>query len=154
MAYHKNGTTVDGVRCEIMSHPRPGGSFHVAFEREFAGIEAIEKINWARPVWDGEISLVPVGYGFTVERIDYDHQLKLYNVQLKVQEQYWGDVTGYQAEIEALGQSLAVSQQERDEALDREEQARQETAGAREALESSVQALEAAYREGGNASEN
>lgn len=110
MALYRNETTANGLRCEVF-RPGPGGDYHVVFEREFAGIEQIEAIDWTRPSWGGDVSQIPAGYGFEVSAIDYDHRLQTYTVRLRVQSQYLGDVTGYQAEIRRLEEDLAATEE-------------------------------------------
>lgn len=77
------------------------------FERENATLEQIEEIDWERPEVKAIAptagkNVLPEGYGFEVERIDYESGTKSYRVRLKVARQYLGDVTGYQEEIEEL----------------------------------------------------
>lgn len=138
MALYRNETTANGLRCEVF-RPGPGGDYHVVFEREFAGIEQIEAIDWTRPEWGGDVSQIPAGYGFEVSAIDYDHRLQTYTVRLRVQSQYLGDVTGYQAEIRRLEEDLETAQAE--------------TEAARQELQTNAAELETAYTEGVNASD-
>lgn len=105
MSYYKNDMTVDGLKCSAF-RSGPGGDYVVTFEREFATIEQIEAINWARPTLGGK-GVLPDGYGFDVLNIAYKANSRSYEVTVRARQQYWGDVTGYQAEIDKLQEQLA-----------------------------------------------
>lgn len=92
---------IDGVPCSMLIRSQVNGEYVAYFERPGASIEQIEAINWRRPTLSGPCGL-PRGYGFDVKDIDYSMGTKTYHVTLKVREQYLGDVTGYQAQIDAL----------------------------------------------------
>lgn len=152
MSLYRNETTIDGLRCGV-SRIGPGGDYHVIFEREFAGIEQIETINWSHPTLGGDLSVLPVGYGFQVVGIDYAHKLQTYTVRLRVQKQYLGDVTGYQAEIAELNRSLETAQAETGAARQQAAEAQEAAQAARNELESGTAELADAYVEGVNASD-
>ena len=105
MSYYKNDATIDGLKCCVHCGG-PGCDHVVIFEREFASIEQIEGINWAQPALGGECTL-PAGYGFDVVRVDYRANTRSYEVTVRAKQQYWGDVTGYRAEIGKLQEQLA-----------------------------------------------
>lgn len=109
---------IDGVPCGlIMRDPAANGKYRVVFERERTSIEQIEAINWAAPsieAKEGKVCLLPEGYGFEMVRITYDSNVRSYTVELKTAQQYLGDVTGYQAQVEELTAGLAAKQREAD----------------------------------------
>ena len=92
---------LDGATWDLIVRGGANGDYRAYFSRDHASIEQIEAINWQRPVLSGPCEL-PAGYGFDVSRIDYAMGTKTYIVSLRVREQYLGDVTGYQAQIDAL----------------------------------------------------
>ena len=106
---------IDGVGAGPISRSfAVNGQYTVIFEREYASLEQIEGINWAKPTLqyvgphkaeDG----LPEGYGFEVVKIDYTSGTKHYTVTLKTASQYLGDVTGYQEQIAEL-QSTVTEQ--------------------------------------------
>lgn len=179
MYYGKNWK-IDGVIAGHISRSAYNGHYTVAFERGYASLEEIEAINWAKPeivrlgaregAWE-----LPVGYGFEVVGIDYEHGTKTYNVKLKVAEQYLGDVTGYQSQITELQdtvteQAATIQSQQTDieskeaaiqaqtATISQQECTIQEQAAAIEELKESSSAaleadLDAAYEEGVNSIE-
>ena len=50
-------------------------------------------------------------------KITYDSVVKSYTVEVKTARQYLGDVTGYQAQVEALSNTLAAREQQVEELL-------------------------------------
>lgn len=104
---------IDGVPAgPIHRHYPNNGHYSIIFEREYAFLEQIEKINWAKPTLrniSGRTNEpgLPGGYGFEVVRIEYDSGCKTYKVTLKTASQYLGDVTGYQAQITELEAAAA-----------------------------------------------
>ncbi len=101
MSFYGNKVKIDGISCGLISRGMNNGEYRAIFEREFASLEQIEAINWRRPKLSGPCEL-PQGYGFDVKDIEYSMGTRSYTVTLKVREQYLGDVTGYQAQIDAL----------------------------------------------------
>lgn len=90
------------------------GEYRAVFEREFASLEDIEGIQWDRPQIQGEC-ILPTGYGFTVQDIQYSAPTRSYTVVLQVAEQHLGDVTGYQSQVAELKEELARKDRELDE---------------------------------------
>lgn len=87
------------------------GEYTLRFERESASLEQIEKINWAQPMVQytgphgaeyGRKYGLPAGYGFEIVKITYEHSCKTYCVTIKAAQQYLGDVTQHQVEIDNL----------------------------------------------------
>lgn len=83
--------------------------FKVRFERYFAEntLEAIESIDWQtvtittlRP--DYPACVLPTGYSYTVEDIEYERGIDAFIVTLVLDKQHYGDVTAYQAQIKTL----------------------------------------------------
>ncbi len=101
MSFYGGKTKIDGLLCGLILRGNTNGEYQAIFEREHASIEQIETINWRRPKLSGPCEL-PQGYGFDVTDIKYSMGTRAYTVSLKVREQYLGDVTGYQAQIDAL----------------------------------------------------
>lgn len=101
MNMYNGKVKIDGVMCSLITSGHKNGEYIVFFERTYATIEQIEAINWRRPTLSGPCEL-PRGYGFEVKDIEYSMGTRTYHVTLQVQEQYLGDVTGYQAQIDTL----------------------------------------------------
>lgn len=138
-----------GVPCAMVLRGSANGRYQAVFERERASLEEIEAINWAQPVIEGD-TLLPAGYGFTVEDISYSSNTRSYTVSLKVAEQFLGDVAGFQAQVDELTADVAsqvATIQEQEQTI----QAQAETIQALEAAGTAAQVekkLEAAYQEG------
>lgn len=101
MNMYNGKVKIDGVMCSLITSGHKNGEYIVFFERTYTTIEQIEAINWRRPTLSGPCAL-PRGYGFEVKDIEYSMGTRTYHVTLQVQEQYLGDVTGYQAQIDTL----------------------------------------------------
>lgn len=112
MNMYNGKVKIDGVMCSLIIDGHKNGEYIVYFERTYATIEQIEAINWRRPTLNGPCEL-PRGYGFEVKNIEYSMGTRTYHVTLQVQEQYLGDVTGYQAQIDALEADKARLQTEK-----------------------------------------
>ena len=98
---------IDGLTAVIMRSVPGNGQYTVVFEREFASLEQIEAVNWAKPTVEyigphGSEAGLPEGYGFEVADIRYQNSSRSYQVILKTASQYLGDVTGYQDQIAQL----------------------------------------------------
>lgn len=96
-----------GVPFATLRRGGGNGQYEVVFQRCDAALEDIEGIDWARPAvteaTDRYLSdPLPEGYGFTVEDITYYHGTETWTVHLRTARQFLGDVTGYQAQVEAL----------------------------------------------------
>lgn len=108
MSHYGKRWTIDGLPTGLIMRSVPGnGKYTVVFEREFVSLEQIEAVNWAKPTIEyigphaSEPGL-PEGYGFVVDDIQYQSDLKTYHVVLQTARQYLGDVTGYQDQIAEL----------------------------------------------------
>lgn len=110
MSYYGEKWAVNGLHCGLI-HPDYGtkGQYVLHFERCFAKLSQIEQVDWAHLTvrWlpedrAAEELVLPEGYAFEVVNITYDHKLKTYRVTIRTAAQYLGDVTAYQAEIDAL----------------------------------------------------
>lgn len=95
-----------GVPCAMVMRGSSNGHYQAVFERERASLEEVETINWAQPLIEGD-TLLPAGYGFTVDDITYSSNTRSYIVSLKVAEQFLGDVVGFQAQVDELTADLA-----------------------------------------------
>ena len=138
---------LDGVPAAFVTRGGGNGRYRVVFEREFAELPAIEAIHWEQPQVEHLVETpeqgLPEGYGFQVEGITYDSTARSYTVTVRTARQYLGDVTGYQAQIDALRAEAA----EKDETIVRQaaELEALEAAGTAESLKAD---LRAAYQEG------
>lgn len=106
MSLYGENIRVNGLTCGIVRRGAANGEYELVFEREYAGPQQLEAIDWSRPEIRGE-SLLPAGYGYELADIRYRHGDKAYAVTLRVAGQYLGDVTGYQEQVTALEQQLA-----------------------------------------------
>lgn len=106
MSLYGNKAKINGIPCGLITWGNRNGEYVVYFERKYASLEQIEAINWRRPKLDGPCEM-PAGYGFDVKNIEYHMSERSWVVTLKVREQYLGDVTGYQAQIDALEEDKA-----------------------------------------------
>lgn len=105
MSYYGIGGTVNGLPFGLALRGVVNGTYRMIFEREYASLEEIEKIDWKTPDIQGEC-ILPKGYGFQVEAITYNSDQRAYTVHLQVDGQYLGDVTGYQAQVAELKNNL------------------------------------------------
>ena len=117
--YKINGHRISGVT-------RYGQEYRILFERCFEEntLEEIEKI-------DGEhVSVeqlrenyptigLPEGYAFVVKDLTYIKAYDSFAITLEAAKRYWGDVTPYQAQIDALTETIA----QKDSALTEKEEA-------------------------------
>ena len=140
-----NKPTVDGIPCNPQ-RTNQNGIYHVYFDRKDATLDQIERIDWAHPTLVGTGDNLPSNYGYQIDDIAYLHPYRRFAVRLKVRQQYLGDVTGYQAEIQELETSLATAQEEK-AAAQEQVAALEEDASDKEA------SLLAAYEEGVNSDE-
>lgn len=130
---------IDGVPAAFITRSTLNGHYRVTFERSEATMEQIEKINWSAPVLtkisgSEQEQGLPVGYGFVLADLRYQHTNRIFIAELQTAQQHLGDVTGYQAEIQLLNE--AIRQQK--------ESAEQQT----EKLSGLVTDMEQAYEEG------
>lgn len=101
MKFKQYAVRIDGVPCSLITRGAANGEYLLTFRRDVSCLEQIEAIHWERPHLSEPCEL-PAGYGFEVKRMDYHMGDKSFVVTVKVQNQYLGDVTGYQAQISAL----------------------------------------------------
>lgn len=123
--YKINGhRTGDVLRSPLGADMR--SEFKVRFERCFAEntLEAIESIDWQtvttttlRP--DYPACILPEGYSYTVENIEYERNNDAFVVTLILGKQHYGDVTAYQSQIDTLTETVA----QKDSALTEKEEA-------------------------------
>lgn len=103
---------IDGVIAgPITKDPFQNGRYIILFEREHASLEQIEAIHWDHPAIQrlpgcraGEG--LPEGYGFDLMDIKYHHNTQAFEATVRTAKQYLGDVTGYQAQIDALTEQI------------------------------------------------
>lgn len=137
--------TIDGVTTgPIIRNYLSNGHYVVIFEREYASLEQIEGINWAKPsiehigIHDNGPGL-PEGYGFKVVNIEYHSDTRSYHVTLKTDRQYLGDVTGYQDQITQLESASA----KKDETISAQASQLQEQAATIQSQAEQIKTLEA-----------
>lgn len=138
--------TICGVPCAMVLRGAANGQYQAVFERERASLEEVESIDWSRPVLEGD-SLLPAGCGFTVEHISYSSVNRCCTVSLKVAEQYLGDVTGFQTQVEELTAGVADREnkiQAQEAAIQEREQTIRAQAETIQAQLETIQAMEAA----------
>lgn len=144
MSHYGICAKIDGVPCGlILRDPMWNGRYQAVFEREFASLDKIEAINWARPEVEilKEPSVLPEGFGFEAVRITYDSGTRAYTVELKTASQFLGDVSGYQAQAEELREQASAAQARAEDLAGQVNRARQEA-------EDRDAALALAYEEG------
>lgn len=130
---------MDGVPAAFITRSTVNGHYCITFEREEASLEQIEQIQWAKPTivrltdYEEELGL-PEGYGFEITDIRYQHSGRYFIVEVRTAQQYLGDVTGYQAQIDTLSSTITEQQ------VSLEEQAAEMTA--------MLTTMETAYEEG------
>ena len=137
-----NKPTVDGIPCNPQ-RTNQNGIYHVYFDRKDATLDQIERIDWAHPTLVGTGDKLPGNYGYQIDDIAYLHPYRRFAVRLKVLQQYLGDVTGYQAEIQELETSLATAQEEKAAAQEQAQTAAAEAAETAEILDIIVSGEEA-----------
>ncbi|WP_301003251.1 hypothetical protein [uncultured Duncaniella sp.] len=104
---------VDGVPVGLVMRETYNGAYILVIEREKATLEQIEAINWDSPEIvskPGETCILPVGYGFVLEDINYSNSDHTWKVKVSVGQQYLGDVTGYAAQVAEKDQQIAALQ--------------------------------------------
>ncbi len=137
-----NKPTVDGIPCNPQ-RTNQNGIYHVYFDGKDATLDQIERIDWAHPTLVGTGDSLPGNYGYQIDDIAYLHPYRRFAVRLKVLQQYLGDVTGYQAEIQELEASLATAQEEKAAAQEQAQTAAAEAAETAEILDIIVSGEEA-----------
>ncbi len=144
MSHYGICAKINGVPCGlILRDPTRNGRYQAVFEREFASLEEIEAIDWARPEVEvlKEPAVLPEGFGFEVVRITYDSGTRAYTVELNTAEQFLGDVSGYQAQVAELREQAASAQARAEEMAGQVSEALQDA-------EERDAALAAAYEKG------
>jgi serine/threonine protein kinase HipA of HipAB toxin-antitoxin module len=102
---------IDGIPAAFVTRGSDNGCYRVTFERSEANLEQIEQINWSNPAVkrvtesSGELGL-PFGYGFDLMDLRYQHSNQLFVAELKVAQQYMGDVSDYQVQIQQLTETI------------------------------------------------
>ena len=130
---------IDGVPAAFNTRGADNRRYSVTFERSEATLEQIERINWAAPTLERVTESLaepglPEGYGFQLMELRYQHTSQNFIAEVQTARQYWGDVTAYQTQIEALNETIAQQQTTVDAQADQ--------------LRSMVTDMEAAYEEG------
>ena len=102
---------IDSVPAAFITRGAVNGRYCVTFERTEATLEQIEQINWATPtltrITESEDEMgLPVGYGFELTDLRYQHAGRIFVAELQIAQQYMGDVTAYQEEIQILNNTI------------------------------------------------
>jgi hypothetical protein len=98
---------IDGIPAAFITRGSANGRYCVTFERSEASLDQIEQINWSNPALNrmtdspNELAL-PFGYGFDLVDLRYQHSTQLFVAELQVAQQYMGDVSDYQLQIQQL----------------------------------------------------
>lgn len=122
MSYYGRKWSVNGLPCGLIRRDYgTKGQYVLCFERCFAALSQIEQVDWSHlcvqalaEAREDETPVLPEGYAFELVDIGYDHKLKTYCVTIKTAAQYLGDVTAYQAEVDALTARCSALETERD----------------------------------------
>lgn len=102
---------IDGVPAAFVTRGSANGRYCVTFERSEASLDQIEQINWSNPALNrmtessSELAL-PFGYGFDLVDLRYQHSTQLFVAELQVSQQYMGDVSDYQVQIQHLTETI------------------------------------------------
>ena len=102
MSLYGSKFKIGGVPCGMVLRMGTTGKYRATFEREYATLEQVEAICWDPPEIEGEGCILPVGYGFEVDRIEYDSNAMLFHVTVHTATQFYGDVSAYEAELNQL----------------------------------------------------
>lgn len=149
-----NKPTVNGIPCNPGRVIGDNGHYIVRFDKADTTLEQVEAIDWEHPVLENAGDNLPSHYGYEVENISYLYRDNKFVVLLKVQEQYLGDVSGYQAEISDLESSLATTQAEKAAAQAQAQQAESAAAAAQAQVTVLESSLESAQADAAQAQEN
>lgn len=102
---------IDGVPAAFVTRGSANGRYCVTFERSEASLDQIEQINWSNPALNrmtessSELAL-PFGYGFDLVDLRYQHSTQLFVAELQVAQQYMGDVSDYQVQIQQMTETI------------------------------------------------
>ena len=102
---------IDGVPAAFITRGSANGRYCVTFERSEASLDQIEQINWSNPALNrmtessSELAL-PFGYGFDLVDLRYQHSTQLFVAELQVSQQYMGDVSDYQVQIQQMTETI------------------------------------------------
>lgn len=102
MSLYGSKFKIGGVPCGMVLRMGTIGKYRATFEQEYATLEQVEAICWNPPEIEGEGCILPVGYGFEVDRIEYDSNAMLFHVTVHTATQFYGDVSAYEAELDQL----------------------------------------------------
>lgn len=109
---YTNKWTIDGLPVGFIK--RVGTKYYeVRFEREFASIEDIEKINWDAPniqKLGSEECPLPQGK-FAKTNLTYNDTRKSYSQIVELRAESFGDVSAYVEKLEHASAELAESEQ-------------------------------------------
>ena len=115
---------IDG--CEIKSVTRvpmrSDGSYVVRFPHD-AVLSQLEAINWDKPTIvlneprDADKTYLPAGCGFVLDHLTYSSRPREWTAEIRMGEQYYGDVSGMQDQVDALEAAAA----EKDETISRQQ---------------------------------
>lgn len=113
MAFFGKYYKIGGLYCgHVMRTGMHEQIYQIAFEREFATLEQIEAIDWEHLT----VETLPrastpcplsADYAYKLIKIDYNSDCRYYMVSVQMDRRLWGDVTGYQAEIDTLQTTVA-----------------------------------------------
>ena len=118
MAFYGRRYKIGGLFCgHVMRMGIHGQTYQIAFEREFATLEQIEAIDREHLT----VETLPTAstpcplssdYAYKLSKIDYNSDCRYYTVTIQMVRRLWGDVTGYQAEIDGLNETVKAKTEE------------------------------------------
>lgn len=111
MYYGKN-FKVNGLICAMIFRKEYAeGRYEMIFERDYCAIEDIESVDWTHIEVEelkGHKSPLPAGYSFNFKKVEYTSYNKSYVVTVETDKKEYGDITGYQAEIDRLNKEAVA----------------------------------------------
>ena len=106
---------IDGVPAAFITRGAVNGRYCVTFERDEASLDQIEGIRWEAPTLERVAGSpaepgLPEGYGFQLMELRYQHTSRTFIAEVQTGQQFWGDVTAYQTQIQELNETIAQQQ--------------------------------------------
>lgn len=106
--YYNRTYKVNGRICAMITrNGYASGTYKMVFEREFNTIDELEDTDWTNIVVEelrGQKSPIPEGYTFELKGIEYTSYNRSFVVTIATSAKCYGDITGYQEEINSLNE--------------------------------------------------
>ena len=112
MAFYGKHYKIGDLYCGYVHRSGAHGqTYEIIFEREYASLEQIETIDWEHlTVETLPTASVPcplsADYAYKLIKIDYNSDCRYYTASVQMARRLWGDVTGYQDEIDTLQETV------------------------------------------------